>query len=203
MLNFPYKFSAVALIALSITISILIPPIVGGDEIDQTIQCQPTYQYTQPAPTYGLPIHQAVVAKPLPVVIKPLKIDLAIIAVIESGADKSAINGAHKGMFQMKRGAWEDAIKILGKDYSYDSWSDVRKHTKEVADCYFHKCIPAMLKAKGVPVNLETTIGAYNHGANNMKVLYRKYGKYWIKRSPKETQDYIDSYKNLYVDKNK
>jgi hypothetical protein len=50
---------------------------------------------------------------------------------------------------------------------------------------------------------METTICAYNHGANNMKVLYRKYGKHWIKRAPKETQNYIDSYRNLYEDKNK
>ncbi len=143
--------------------------------------------------------------RPFVIAVKPVStdIDLSIIAVIESGGNKRAhVRGADsRGLYQLRIDAWTDSIKGLNKKYDFYNWKHVDRYSAEVADYYFHKRIPEMLRAHKIPVNYQTVIAAWNFGITNLTELYRKDKARWMNKLPKVTRIYIDSYKNLATEK--
>jgi len=195
------KFGSAALI---MALAVMMPPTIGGNEstlVENKIFSIPIRQV---APS--LPIVRPPAITPKPAFVIPKTIDVKIIGTIESKNDHSAHNEGTdaRGKFQLRAGAWEDAIKGLKKDYDFDDWNHIKNNSEEICKYYFNTRIPEMLKAYKTPITYETVLGAYNWGPAKVANAWKRYGSAWIRKAaPQETKDYIDSYRNMIRDKNK
>lgn len=124
-------------------------------------------------------------------------IDINVIAMIESTNNPNAINkitGA-RGLCQITRATWdEETKKLYGKVLPFDQAFDPNIN-RAVAYQYYNVTIPKFLNTYGIPITVETCIGAYNAGIGTLKKLIKKYGSNnWITGAKKETQTYIKKY---------
>lgn len=115
-------------------------------------------------------------------------IDLSIIATIESSNNPLAYNRNSQaiGLFQITPICLNDynlchktcyeLIDLLSPKFNYF-----------VAYWYLNKRIPQMLKAKNIPINLDTILWAYNAGVGRVVKGIK----------PKETRNYIQRYYQL------
>lgn len=135
---------------------------------------------------------------------KKLSINVDIIAQLESGGN-SKIGTNRKGatgLCQLKKAAWDETLKSLygrngHRKYPYNVYAHNGKINKMVSDHYYNVIIPKHLEAFDLPINQETILAAYNWGSSNVKNGIRKYGEKWLRYAPKETQSYIERYKNI------
>lgn len=112
-------------------------------------------------------------------------IDIKRINMIESSNNPKAIGDGGKafGLNQIHLGTLSDFNKKNKKNYSKEDLMDGKKNN-EVANWYFNKKIPRMLKAKGHADTVRNRIIAYNAGISHV-------GKKII---PKTTFEYIQKY---------
>lgn len=125
-----------------------------------------------------------------------VNIDLNKIHQIESEGGKLLWNketGA-RGHFQFVRKTWDEMMGRMGKNW--DWWNDSMDYekSKQVADFYYNKRIPAMLNYYKIPDTIKTRIGAYNWGIGELKKKWTEYGQNWLLYAPKETQEYVQKY---------
>ena len=151
-----------------------------------------------PAPSLSLPatINHSQFHKPL---IDWVHIDISIIAVIESGNNPKAQNhdGTCLGLCQIAPETWKQETKIIfGHSLPLSSIYN-KSLNKRVANHYYNTTIPSYLEEYNIPITYETIIACYNYGIGNVNRLYKSYGTNWKKHLPKETANYIISYKNL------
>lgn len=121
-------------------------------------------------------------------VILPAKIDLSIIAQIESSGVPFAYNSKTKavGLYQLTLPAVTDYNSYHKDKFILNEMFDPDK-AYIVANWYINERIPKMLKHYGQPVTLETVLQAYNCGI----------GCVVKNKMPLETIDYIQKYKKL------
>ena len=129
-------------------------------------------------------------------VVKSSVIDLDAIWFIEStnGTDLWNEDTRARGHYQFLETTWDAIVKRMGK--KWDWWNDsMDKHKSEqVADYYYNKRIPQMLKYYGITDTIEARIGAYDWGIGNVNKLWKRHKDKWVNFIPKETRDYIDKY---------
>jgi hypothetical protein len=78
-----------------------------------------------------------------------------------------------------------------------DWWNgsmDIEK-SRVVADYYYNTRIPQMLNTYGIEDNINTRIAAYNWGIGYLLNAWKQYGQDWLNYAPKETQNYIKTYR--------
>lgn len=109
-----------------------------------------------------------------------LKIDLGVIAKIESSGNPLAIgdNGKALGMYQLHKAVVIDYNKATGSNYKHKDMLNASIAYK-VANWYFGD-ISRMLRHYGKPVTVENILTAYNMGIGNA-VKGRKAVKYIAK----------------------
>jgi hypothetical protein len=131
-------------------------------------------------------------------------IDISKINKIESGTkdtpyglgdavgdyDKNG-NPTAFGINQVHLGTLSDFNKATGKNYQKEDLFSVSKNN-EVADWYYNKEAPRLLKNYGIPDTIENRIAIYNWGPGNFSKAYKS-----GKPMPKTTIAYIGKYKNL------
>ena len=157
---------------------------------------------TLPSPSLSLPatINHSSFHKS---VIDWVHIDISIISIIESGNNPNARNhdGSCLGYCQIAPETWKEETKIIfGHSIPLSSIYN-KSLNKKVANHYYNTTIPSYLTEYNIPITYETVIACYNYGIGNVNRLYKHYGVNWKKHLPKETADYIDSYKNLLEQK--
>lgn len=124
-------------------------------------------------------------------------IDINKIVKIESSGNPKAENkttGA-RGLCQLMKPTWEEVVKKMHKDWSWDDAFDGDKN-KAVGEYYTNTEIPRMLKHFHIEDSVPARLAAYNWGIGFLKREYEKGGD-WQSRLPKETRDYIAKYKRL------
>jgi len=133
-----------------------------------------------------------------PVQNKVVRIDMGKVASIESSGDPRAVNPNTKarGLCQFMRPTWEEVVRKMGKDWTWEDAFDPDKNLA-AANYYMNKNIPAILRSFNIPDTIETRLAAYNWGAGNVRKAYRKYGDKWLEHAPMETKNYIKKYYKL------
>jgi soluble lytic murein transglycosylase-like protein len=201
--SFKNKMKAAALAtALGTSAALGIHSGEKDDEISH-LKSHPTVAYNAPDPAKDpINFQKKAEEKPVQVVSQPQAvkpfIDISIIADIESGNDPEATNDTGAtGLCQIRSDTWKDETKkIFGKILSHSKAKNPELN-KMVANHYYNVTLPKYLEAYEVPVNYATILASYNYGITHVTNLYRDYGDEWAKHLPKETKDYIVSYKNL------
>jgi len=127
----------------------------------------------------------------LPIMYCDCKIDLNVIAQIESGNNPEAYNEKTKatGLFQITPICLEEYNEMNNEDIHPDDLYNPIVNTI-IASWYLSKRIPEMLKHYDIPVTVETVLWAYNAGIR--KVVNGI--------MPIETVNYIAKYKSI-IDK--
>ena len=115
-------------------------------------------------------------------------IDMKKIVQIESGGNPRAVSrvGA-RGLTQLMKGTWEESVKRMGKDWSWDQAFDPDKNLA-VGTYYMNTEIPRLLKHYKIEDTVENRLTAYNWGIGNLR-----YNEWYD--APQETIDYIKKYK--------
>lgn len=122
-------------------------------------------------------------------------IDMKKIVQIESSGNPKAVNkkSGARGLTQLVKPTWEECVKKLKKNWSWDDAFDGKKNLI-VGTYYMNKRIPQMLKYYKIPDTVETRLAAYNWGIGYVYKAYKKYGNEWINYIPTETKNYIKKY---------
>lgn len=115
------------------------------------------------------------------------RIDIKKINKIESDNNPKAIgdNGKAFGINQIHLPTLGDFNKSNKKSYTQKDLMDETKNN-EVAEWYYNKEAPRLLKSAKIPDTVENRIRVYNQGIGNMKKG---------RKIPKVTSDYIKKYK--------
>ncbi len=98
------------------------------------------------------------------------------------------------GHFQFLEGTWNEMIGKMGKDWDWKTGALDYNKSKAVADYYFNKRIPSMLKHYRIPDTIKTRIACYSWGVGHLNKAYEKYGESWKNVAPQETKDYFVKY---------
>lgn len=117
-------------------------------------------------------------------------VDMNIIEQIESGGNPNAQSrkGA-RGIMQLMPATAANAgfgMKPINLDTS------TPEQQKEFATEYMNKLVAYFHG------DVDKAIAAYNDGAGNVDDAVNKYGKDWLNHLPKETQDYVNKYNDIY-----
>jgi soluble lytic murein transglycosylase-like protein len=117
------------------------------------------------------------------------EIDLTIIAQIESSGNPLAynLNSKARGLYQITPICLKDYVQMNDIFYADPDYLFNPAFNTKVANWYFNKRIPQLLKHFNKSVTLENVLWAYNAGI----------GKVIKGNMPKETKDYIAKYKRL------
>jgi len=137
-------------------------------------------------------------AKPSKAKMSPADLDMDKIIQIESSGDPNAENkrtGA-RGLCQITRPTWEECVKLMGVNWSWDEAFDPEKN-RAVGEFYANVRIPEMLRAHRIPDTIESRIVAYNWGIGHLNRTFKKYVKDYLEHIPKETRDYIRKYHGM------
>ena len=73
---------------------------------------------------------------------------------------------------QIMRPTWEETVRKLGKDWSWEDADDPKKN-RIVGTYYVNIAIPRMLNVHGIKDMPETRIAAYNWGIGKLKKVYK------------------------------
>lgn len=117
-------------------------------------------------------------------------IDISKINQIESSGigDRIGDNGKAFGINQIHLPVLQEFNQHTGNSFTQDDLMHVGKNN-QVADWYYNKRIPQMLKAYKIPDSVENRISAYNYGIGNTVKSFRQ-----KLQLPKTTKEYIRKY---------
>lgn len=126
-------------------------------------------------------------------------INLTKIYEIESSSGKNpSIKKPNKagalGHFQFLKETWDECVSLMGKKWSWKKGALDFNKSKQVANFYFNKRIPDLLKSFQIPDTIETRLAAYNWGIGSLNQAYKKHGDNWINHTNQETSQYIKLY---------
>ncbi len=143
----------------------------------------------KPASSVEKPVEKPVITAPKE--ISKVSIDMSKIAWIESRNDPDTPDSPKgaRGLYQIMRPTWEQMVKKMGEDWTWEEAHDADKNTA-VANYYMNVEIPRLLKHFGIEDTVENRLAAYNWGAGNLNTL-------GIDKAPQETVDYIKDYKGM------
>ncbi len=113
---------------------------------------------------------------------------------IESAGKSNSVSSAGaRGLYQIMEPTWNECVKRLGVDWSFDDAFD-REKSRSVARFYINKRIPEMLKAYKISDSQHTRLAAYIWGIGNLKKTYKKHGNKWEKYAPLHVTLYLQKY---------
>lgn len=116
-----------------------------------------------------------------------------------SGKDRNAFRpnkAGALGHFQFRKPTWDEMVRLMGKNWGWETGAIDYNKSKQVADFYLNQRIPQMLNHYNIPDTIEARIGAYNWGIGFLKRAYERYGNNWVEYAPTETRNYIQKYYN-------
>lgn len=127
-------------------------------------------------------------------------INIDAIEKIESSGGKNIHNkksGASGSMQIHNKGVWNEIMKSLGQNWSWEKHRFDRGASRAAGNHYINIIIPRYLKSYKIPDTIEARLAAYNWGIGNVVKAYRSHKENWITALPSETKNYIEKYNAL------
>jgi len=126
-------------------------------------------------------------------------VNIEALIYTESGGDAAAVadRGLSKGVCQMGRAAWADAMQFLEENWDYDKNVFDYNMNKVAAHAYINGVIPKYLKAWGLPDSVEMRLAAYKSSHARLRKNYRENGQEWLTFAPTIVQRDVGKYWNV------
>lgn len=126
--------------------------------------------------------------------------DMDAIKHIESRGNPLAVNTRTqcRGLYQISEICLKEYNQFHHTNYTpRDLFNPIINET--IADWYFHKRLPQLLKQFAIPVNTLNLVASYNWGIGKVVHWHRRGG--YLHKLPRETRLYLAQYKRLVRNK--